>query len=250
MQLVYNTPRATQATVPQSKPKTKTVDQKIDEQWSKMIDDATVEDYRLAELPNIKDGLRPPYTQDVVLDYLAFVFYYKQEDEYDKAIHGEKSSVPNILETAQEIVLALKVDMDPKLLVRDFFKLRKNVLGILSMVRPEIPILPAGTIGIGDIVYPRTYVGLQLSSIPGDGVYKQGSEVVGVLRGQGVVIDTIDGIIDYDQWGGDYIGIGKLPYRNCLVKNDDVEGWCGSGALVRSPEEQLGKRLDNVWALV
>ena len=90
------------------------------------------------------------------------------------------------------------------------------------------------SIQAGSIVSPVTIAGLCLGDVPCDGTYKRKVNTACVLRGKGIVLSTHVIIIDYDSWGGNYLGIGKVEYMNCFVQCDEGCGWAGEGALVEN----------------
>ena len=67
--------------------------------------------------------------------------------------------------------------------------------------------------------------------------YKQNIQSVCVFKGKGTVLEIKDIVIDYDSWGDDDQKIGKVPYRNCLVKCITGIGWAGEGALVKATKQ-------------
>ena len=96
------------------------------------------------------------------------------------------------------------------------------------------------TIQVGDRVTPKTKVGLQLGDNPHNGKYRQTRGVPCVFAGEGVVIDVKDIVIDYDSWPDSmYDGLGKVPYRNLLIRCETGTGWAGEGAVeLVAPKER------------
>lgn len=87
----------------------------------------------------------------------------------------------------------------------------------------------------GDKVTPKTKAGLQVTSEPTDGTYKQKRTVVGVFRGVGTIREITSCFIDYDDWsrqsGDEGESVGVVEYFCCLVEYEGGLGWCGLGAL-------------------
>ena len=94
-------------------------------------------------------------------------------------------------------------------------------------------------IQIGDLVCSKSPGGLVLAKTPCTGIYNNQREEAGVFKTGGEVIDTQDIVIDYDSWPDSKDdGLGKVPYRNCLVKHSGGQGWAGEGALVNEKRKR------------
>lgn len=85
-----------------------------------------------------------------------------------------------------------------------------------------------------DRVSPKTPAGLQLSLEAFDGTDTQKLTTSCVFIGAGTILETRDIVIDYDTWTPLYEGLGKVPYRMCLVICDAGIGWAGEGALIKA----------------
>ena len=89
----------------------------------------------------------------------------------------------------------------------------------------------------GDRVTPKTPAGVATAQEPHNGVYEQRLTKSGVFRGEGVVVEIQDYVIDYDTWPDleedevSYQGIGKVPARTLLVRFDGGLGWVSQGAV-------------------
>jgi hypothetical protein len=92
----------------------------------------------------------------------------------------------------------------------------------------------------GDKIISKTPAGVEMGDVPTDGTYHQKRKVPGVFK-SGVILEVRDSVIDYDSWDvideetGEqvYLGLGKVPYRDCYVENEaGIRGWVGEGALL------------------
>lgn len=90
-------------------------------------------------------------------------------------------------------------------------------------------------INVGDKVTPKSPGGLQLADRPTNGEYEQYREVICVIKGEGIVMEVEDIVIDYDSWPDTYVDslLGKIDYRCCKVKCEAGIGWAGEGALIK-----------------
>ncbi len=89
----------------------------------------------------------------------------------------------------------------------------------------------------GTKVRSKTPAGVEMGAVSVNGDQHQKRTVTGVFK-RGVVLKTRTIVIDYDRWASTdappYLGLGKVPYRDCYVRGKNgVEGWVGVGALVR-----------------
>jgi hypothetical protein len=87
---------------------------------------------------------------------------------------------------------------------------------------------------VGDTLEPITKAGLCLADVPVNGDQNQKRNTVCVFRGRGVVLEVHDCVIDYDTWTYEnekgqkvYDDIGKVHYRDYLIKCDAGVGWGG-----------------------
>lgn len=97
---------------------------------------------------------------------------------------------------------------------------------------------------IGDKVTPITPAGVCLRYKPTTGKYKENFDVSCVFTGVGTIIHSTTVIIDYDSWPDyNYVKLGKIEYKDCLIKCKNGYGWAGAGALLRVEEsETIQKR--------
>lgn len=92
-------------------------------------------------------------------------------------------------------------------------------------------------IKVGNIVRPKSTKGLWLADVAINGEHKQPRKNVCIFEGTGIVLEIQECIIDYDEWGrldgfGEELNkLGKVKYRDCLVKCSAGIGWAGAGAL-------------------
>ena len=80
---------------------------------------------------------------------------------------------------------------------------------------------------LGSKVTPITKAGLWLADSPVDGTVDQNRFATIVFTGVGEVIGSCTITIDYDTWGEDYEGVGKVRYTDYLIKCDNGIGWGG-----------------------
>jgi hypothetical protein len=87
-------------------------------------------------------------------------------------------------------------------------------------------------ININDTVINKSPGGLCLADVPCNGDYNQKRNCTCILKGEGIVIDVKDVIIDYSTWP-DGEDEGKILHRNCKIKCENGIGWTGQGAIIK-----------------
>jgi len=124
--------------------------------------------------------------------------------------------------------------MSSRLVADDIVALVERVLVEGGELPSEMVAVDHGgkRVQVGDLVTPDTLAGVWLADVPVDGKRDQLRNSTSVFRGVGEVIDMSRVEIDYDSWGGLYVGTGVLEYISLKVRTETGEsGWVGAGAV-------------------
>lgn len=111
-------------------------DFKLLDQWQKMIDASTAQDYVLLDQMAERVLLAmktQEYSREAILDLIVFLISAKQAEIYQRAFCEPNIKMPDLVAISTKVLQELQIqDLKPKDIVKSIFQERKNSLGCLS----------------------------------------------------------------------------------------------------------------------